>query len=198
VWDLARPRLEREHEVLTPSLNTADPLAAAERALDEAGLPDAHVAGNSLGGYLALKLAERGRARSVVAFAPAGGDTAVLARQRAGVVTLRDLVAHPERVPREIADAQMLAWARFTERDALLDRAEREGWPLDAALVTCPVRVVWGLEDRMLPWPRAAERWRRAFPHAEWIELDGVGHCVPLDTPLETAELILGVSASCR
>ena len=41
--------------------------------MDEAGFETAHVAGNSLGGYLALKLAARGRARTVVALAPAGG-----------------------------------------------------------------------------------------------------------------------------
>ncbi|HEX3911386.1 MAG TPA: hypothetical protein VHW67_11890 [Solirubrobacteraceae bacterium] len=41
--------------------------------MDEAGFADAHIVGNSLGGFLALKLAARGRARTVVAFAPAGG-----------------------------------------------------------------------------------------------------------------------------
>ena len=44
-----------------------------ERAMDEAGFETAHVAGNSLGGNVALQLAARGRARSVVALAPAGG-----------------------------------------------------------------------------------------------------------------------------
>src|SRR5262249_19858908 len=48
-------------------------LDAIERAMDGAGFATAHVAGNSLGGYLALQLAARGRARSVVALAPAGG-----------------------------------------------------------------------------------------------------------------------------
>ena len=43
---------------------------AVERALDEAGWETAHVVGNSLGGYVALQLATRGRARSVVALAP--------------------------------------------------------------------------------------------------------------------------------
>ena len=37
------------------------------------GFATAHLAGNSLGGYTALRLAARGRARSVVALAPAGG-----------------------------------------------------------------------------------------------------------------------------
>src|SRR5437660_767860 len=40
---------------------------------DEAGLDTAHIAGNSLGAFVALQLAARGRARSVVALAPAGG-----------------------------------------------------------------------------------------------------------------------------
>ncbi len=58
----------------------------------------------------------------------------------------------------------------------------------------CPVRILWGLEDRLLPWPRAAERYRRSL-HAEWVELDGVGHAPQLDVPLETAQLIVGFTA---
>ena len=41
--------------------------------MDEAGFDTAHVVGSSLGGFVALQLAARGRARTVVAFAPAGG-----------------------------------------------------------------------------------------------------------------------------
>ena len=41
--------------------------------MDEAGFETAHIVGNSLGGYVALQLAARGRARTVVALAPAGG-----------------------------------------------------------------------------------------------------------------------------
>jgi pimeloyl-ACP methyl ester carboxylesterase len=44
-----------------------------ERVLDAEGVETAHLCGNSLGGWLALELARRGRARSVVALAPAGG-----------------------------------------------------------------------------------------------------------------------------
>src|SRR5438034_3071201 len=43
-----------------------------EALLDEVGWPEPHVAGFSLGGWLALELAKRGRARSVTAIAPAG------------------------------------------------------------------------------------------------------------------------------
>ena len=44
-----------------------------EAHLDELGLDTVHVVGNSMGGALALELAKRGRARTVVAIAPAGG-----------------------------------------------------------------------------------------------------------------------------
>ena len=69
------PALEAEHDVLAPTLaghpavrrSRADDDAvladAVERAMDEAGFETAHIVGNSLGGYVALQLAERGRAR---------------------------------------------------------------------------------------------------------------------------------------
>ena len=55
------------------------------------------------------------------------------------------------------------------------------------------MRVVWGTADKLLPWPQAAERYRQDWlPHADWVELDGVGHAPQLEAPLATAELIRG------
>jgi pimeloyl-ACP methyl ester carboxylesterase len=72
----------------------------------------------------------------------------------------------------------------------------REGWPLDAERIECPVRIVWGTADRILPWPRAAARFRDdSLPHADWVELGGVAHLPQLDVPLETAQLILGFTS---
>src|SRR5215211_3287480 len=86
IWELVLPALERRHDVLAPTLAghaggppIEGPLTASsvpdavERAMDAAGFDDAHLVGNSLGGYVALQLAARGRARTVVALAPAGG-----------------------------------------------------------------------------------------------------------------------------
>jgi pimeloyl-ACP methyl ester carboxylesterase len=42
-----------------------------------------------------------------------------------------------------------------------------------------------------------AERYRRDWlPTADWVELDGVGHCPQLDVPLVAAQLILGFTAA--
>ena len=75
----------------------------------------------------------------------------------------------------------------------MIEYAARSDWPLETP--QCPTRIVWGTEDKLLPWPRAAARYRAQFPHAEWIELDGVGHCPQVDVPMITAELILGAIA---
>jgi pimeloyl-ACP methyl ester carboxylesterase len=85
-WELVLPHLERHHEVLAPTLvghaggprlegEVTDGVLpdAVERAMDEANFETAHIVGNSLGGFVALQLAARGRAASVVALAPAGG-----------------------------------------------------------------------------------------------------------------------------
>jgi pimeloyl-ACP methyl ester carboxylesterase len=230
-WELVLPALEREHDVLAPTLPghaggppleqvSADAVVdAVERTMDDAGFALAHLAGNSLGGYVALRLAERGRARTVVALAPAGGwaDDAyrdVLAFQSGLLETARGIAPHAEailaspegrrraterltvnfeHIPPDLLAHNLLAVARTDAGAALIDNALREGWPLDPARITCPVRVVWGTEDRLLPWPSAAARYRHDWlPHADWVALDGVGHAPQLDVPLETAQLILG------
>jgi len=90
----------------------------------------------------------------------------------------------------------MLGIASCKAATALIENALREGWTLDAERITCPTRIVWGAADRLLPWPRAAAQYCRAWrPHADWVLLDGVGHCPQLDVPLEAAQLILGFTS---
>lgn len=171
--------------------------------MDEAGFELAHLVGNSLGGYVALQLAARGRARTVVALAPAGGwargddsykDT--LAMQSAMLEELREIAPHAAAT--ELLAHQILGAAISAPTGrALIDHALRVGWHVDAERITCPVRVVWGTDDRLLPWPAAAARYRRDWlPHADWVVLEGVGHSPQLEVPLETGELILGFTAS--
>ena len=237
-WELVLPALERRHEVLAPTLpgHAGGPALegepsghlmadAAERAMDDVGFDTAHVVGSSLGGFVALQLAARGRARTAVAFAPAGGwgrDDAlfgeVLALQarvheqarataphaEAIVTTAAGrrratqlIVSNYEHIPPGLIAHQMLAVASAGGAPALIEHGLREGYDeLDAQTIACPVRIVWGTADKLLPWPSAAARFRHEWlPHADWVELDGVGHSPQLDVPLEAAQLILGFTA---
>jgi pimeloyl-ACP methyl ester carboxylesterase len=235
-WELVLPELEREHDVLAPTLlghAGGPPLAGevtdavladdVERAMDEAGFETAHLVGNSLGGYVALQLAARGRARSVVAFAPAGGwaegdesfrDTlqffttmhaqlklvapqaeAIVASAEGRRVTTQFIATNFEHIPAALL-AHLIRGAASCEVAPLLDYAARAGYSLDAERISCPVRIAWGTDDRILQWPSTAARFRDDWlPRAEWIELEGVGHCPQLDVPLEAAQLILGFTA---
>lgn len=206
VWEAVLPALERHHDVLAPTLaghtggprldgpvTTATLLDALERQMDEAGFATAHLAGNSLGGHLALKLAERGRARSVVSFAPAGGwdggpPADLFGRQLAFYEATRAAAPY-------LRDRRTLAVAATREARRLIEHAREADWSLDAERIACPVRVVWGTEDELLPWPQAAARFRRDWlPHADWVVLDAIGHHPQLEAPLEAAQLILGVT----
>jgi pimeloyl-ACP methyl ester carboxylesterase len=236
-WELVLPALERRHEVLAPTLlghaggpplegGASDVLIAdaIERAMDDAGFETAHLVGNSLGGYVALQLAARGRAESVVAFAPAGGwatgddsyeDTlaffaamqdqlkvaaphaeAVVASTAGRRRATRFIAANFEHIPAELIAHQMLGAASCKAALPMIRYAIREGYRIDAARITCPVRIAWGTDDKLLPWPSAAARFRHDWlPHADWVELEGIGHCPQLDIPLEAAQLILGFTA---
>jgi pimeloyl-ACP methyl ester carboxylesterase len=236
-WELVLPALEREHEVLAPTLTghaggpaldgeiTDDLMAdGVERAMDEAGFATAHLVGNSLGGYVALQLAARGRARSVVALAPAGGwaksdgslrdtftiQSSLLEASKAAAPYAKALLSTPEgrrratqliatnyeHIPTELLAHQLQGVASCHDGQRMLEHGEHADWDLGAGQITCPVRIVWGTDDKLLPWPAAAARFREEWlPQADWVELEGVGHCPQLDVPLETAQLILGFTA---
>jgi pimeloyl-ACP methyl ester carboxylesterase len=235
-WELVLPALEHHHDVLAPTLpghaggssiegeiDDAALADAVERAMDDAGFEMAHLVGNSLGGFVALQLAARGRARSVVAFAPAGGwargdeswrellrlQSSIHEAARAAAPHAEAILSTPEgrrRATQYIAErfehipvallAHQLLGVATCDASRLIEYAALASWELDAERIACPVRVVWGNEDRLLPWPSAAARFRYEWlPHADWIELDGVGHCPQLDVPLEAAQLILGFTA---
>jgi pimeloyl-ACP methyl ester carboxylesterase len=213
-WELVLPVLERRHDVLAltlPGHAGGPPLGSSltddrlvdqvERCIDDAEIADAHLVGNSLGGYLALRLAARGRARSVVALAPAGGwadgDTwpgellrlqqRVLEQARAAAPHADAIAATPEgrrratelittnfeHIPPQLIASQTVAIARAPGAMQMLEYAHQARWGLDAERIDCPVRIVWGTADRLLPWPSSAVRYRaQLLPHADWVELD--------------------------
>jgi pimeloyl-ACP methyl ester carboxylesterase len=181
----------------------------------EQGLDRPHVAGNSMGGAIALELARRGAVRSATAFSPAGFWTAgelryaqlslgVLAglprplrpavvrtaRTRAGRAALfAQLVKRPGDLPADEAVSTLHdAWAApaFAGALAAFDRYEfTAGNELDDARVT----VAWGDADRLLPVRRQAPRARAALPRARHVLLDA-GHLPYTDAPDAVAALV--------
>lgn len=237
-WDLVRPALEAHHEVLVPTLAghrggaawpDGEPVGVAgivddvETLMDDAGMPTAHLVGNSLGGWVALELARRGRARSVVALSPAGGWGSGLDLRRlvwsfrlgsalAGSSWLRAAARRPrvrrlllarvlergDRVPTEDVGELFDDLAGCVILHELLDGAAEHGGvaPFDA--LPCPVRVAWSGRDRLIPWRRHGVALRDRLPGAEFVRLPRVGHVPMWDDPDLVVDAVLGVTAAPR
>ncbi len=187
--------------------------------LTDQGLDRPHVAGNSLGGLIALGAGAEGDARSVTALSPAGfwrnnaefaytraiflrfcalsdrlGQHAEsFARSRAGrQVMYRVLCAHPGRVPvdQAIGDARAFRYAR-PALDILLRAAE----PFDREIpADVPVTIAWAARDLVLP-PWQAARAKEVVPQAEHLMMRGVGHVPMTDDPSYVAKVLLRGSA---
>jgi pimeloyl-ACP methyl ester carboxylesterase len=220
------PFLERRFDVLAPDLpgfghspprageSTPEALAGAvEEAMDAHGFETAHVAGNSLGGWIALELGRRGRARTVTAISPAG---LAHARERAwGANLMRSLrrlaqaLPAPEAVLRTAAGRTLLAGPLFARpwRMEPADLAETlnlfanapafeatlphtfYGQPRGLDEIRCPVLVLWGTRDVLL-LPRQGRRFERLIPNCELRYLKGLGHTPMSDDPELLAELV--------
>src|SRR5271166_2326161 len=181
VWEPLLPTLSSKYPVFAPSLpghRGGPPLPAGSagvvdriadamcRQLDTAAIDTAHIVGNSLGGWVALELARRGRAQSVLALSPAGAWRSardlrrllVLFRAGAALARVNDVsrVAARARIRRllllvmaERADrmtpAQVAAMfediAACTALTEILDGARANGPIKPVADVGCRVRI---------------------------------------------------------
>jgi pimeloyl-ACP methyl ester carboxylesterase len=227
-WKPMLPQLERRLDVLAVDLpghghsppiaagvdSTPEALAdAVERAMDEARFQTAHLCGNSLGGWIVLELARRGRARTVVAISPAGLQHGREKRWGAGILramrwlareapapeaVLRNpvgrtifagpAVARPWRMdPDDLIEASRL-FAEAPGFDATLPHTF-EPQPRGLNAIRCPVLLLWGTRDVIL-LPRQGRRFERLIPYCELRYLKGLGHVPMSDDPELLAEAI--------
>jgi pimeloyl-ACP methyl ester carboxylesterase len=232
-WAPVLDRLARERDVIavdlpghgdSPLLPLAGPTVAAGFArllaafLDDLGLADAHVAGNSIGGWTALDLARLGRARTVTALCPAGlwraktprycvaslwasyrlartlGPAAPrLTATRVGrTLVLGQMVGRPWRVPAAAAAAIVHNIVATPGFRTYFPRTVPERFASGRSLAA-PVTVAWGGSDRLLlPW---AAHWREELPaHTRWLVLPGCGHLPMYDDPDLVAKVLLAGS----
>jgi pimeloyl-ACP methyl ester carboxylesterase len=224
VWEPVIPLLEAEREVTVldmPGFGAAPPLpdgveptaanlaAAIHAHCEELGLERPHVAGNSLGAWVALEMGREGRAASVTCLSPAGlwrsplgprsRDPQRWARRLRPLVALalrlppardsmlRTFAGHPERIPAEQGRALVLGWidasgysgANRAMRTGLFDPS---GYPEGV-----PVTIAWGELDRLVGPPKPARR----PAGARFLTLPNVGHTPTWDDPELVARTLL-------
>jgi len=228
VWDAPLGLLNREREVITldlpgfgesPMLTTAPTPAAladaVEQLFTELGLVRPAVAGNSLGGWIALELARRGSVSSAVALSPAGFwngpemrmATASLKVSRTAAAAFEpllgtlasssigrklltsQLVGRPDAVPADemVTAVSGLIHAQGFEatRLALFGSVWEHRGPLES-----PAVVAWGERDRLL-LPRQAKRAAEWIPGIKSVTLSGCGHVPCWDDPALVARTVL-------
>lgn len=231
LWRPVVGALAGEYNVVAvdlPGFGASPPLAepsipgladAIEGLMDELGFDDAHLVGNSMGGWLALELGRRGRARSVVAISPAGmemgwevrwaqallwsmekgaGLGAKLAPSLTPSVAGRWLLssgmfARPWRMDPDYLLALVHNYAEATSTTAMR-RYLGDHTPQGLGEVSCPALIVWGTRDYLLP-ARQARRFVEQLPAGELCFLPGLGHAPMSDDPELVAEVILGFAA---
>jgi pimeloyl-ACP methyl ester carboxylesterase len=230
-WRPVLPFLVGRHDVFAPTLagHRGGPPLAPHPApgievlvdvlcdqFDQAGIETAHLVGNSLGGWVALELARRGRARSVLGLSPAGtwatrrdlmrllcmfrvGSTAVGSRPLAALArngllrraVLSRIVAHPGRIPVEGSDDMVADLGNCPMLGALLAGKVSVGQLAEFDIALCPVKIAWAERDHLTPYHRYGRPMRKAVRGAEFVVLPGVGHVPMYDDPRLVARTIL-------
>jgi pimeloyl-ACP methyl ester carboxylesterase len=222
VWEPVTEELSRQREVIAadmpgfgdspPLADGADPTPEAladgvAAFLDSLGIDAAHIGGNSLGAWVALELAKRGRARSVTGLCPAGFWARPLGprhgiqprtlarlllpilpllvrRPRTRALALGGSVARPERVSPEQALSLVRAYATSPAFDGA-NHAMRSALFAGIEEIDVPITLAWGELDTVVTEPR------QRIPGARWIVLRGCGHLPTWDDPEQVAAVLL-------
>ena len=229
-WDAVLDRLTPHRDVIAvdlPGHGESPPLdigtrpaltALAEELtgfLDQLGLDRPHVAGNSLGGRMALEAGAAGRAATVTALSPAGfwrsgrelgyaksvfwamqvmgarlePVAPTLAGSTSGRAVLYASVVHrPSRMSPEQALGDLGAFlAARPALNAILAEATAFEEQIPAGV---PVTIAWGSHDRLLPRRQALVA-RARLPQARFVRLPDCGHVPMTDDPALVAGILL-------
>ncbi|MFJ2752940.1 alpha/beta fold hydrolase [Streptomyces sp. NPDC087297] len=236
-WHPVLDILAAEHDVIAvdlPGFGASEPLPAgvpyslgtvapALGALCTAlGVERPHVAGNSLGGLLALEMGRSNLVRSITALSPAGFWTegerryafATLLAMRAGAKALPlpavrrlsrtaagraaltgTIYARPSRRPAEAVVAETLALRDATGFEDTLAAGGSVRFTDDVPGL--PVTIAWGTRDRLL-LRRQGVRAKHTVPGARLVRLPGCGHVPMNDDPALVSRVVLDTARSAR
>lgn len=192
--------------------NFANLVREVRDAFDALDLNGAHVIGHSLGGALAIALADT-RPRNVASltlFAPGGlcpkvnGDfingIARASRPESLEAWLKVMVHNQKLIDPAFVKAAFAARSNPELRAAQSHMGETlfadgtQGFDLVAALerVECPSRIVWGRKDRVLDWQGALQAPGRIGLHL----LPDVGHVPQLEAPDLSLDIVTALIKS--
>ncbi len=194
-WQPVLDALEDRHDVVAidlPGFGESLPLPdgaaptptrladAVESELDRLGLDAPALVGNSLGGWVALELARRGRAARAVVISPSGLESPVeralqwLTGTAANRVMLfGGLRSQPWRLAPEAAARDLDDFAYSPGFQATLSSTVATRAAMRLGEIDVPVRVAYGTLDLMLG-VFTAPRFAAAIPRAELVPLLGV------------------------
>jgi pimeloyl-ACP methyl ester carboxylesterase len=210
-------RLDRDEPIL-PQLDRFAAAAVKHLAEHHPG-EDVVIAGNSLGGCVAMRAAENADLplAGIVPIAPAGLDMArwiaVIESERLLRPIIRSPVPLPEIVVRQIVgraytmmafrhpgQVDPLVVSRFTthvrsKRDVVRILATGRRLrpelrePFHLERISCPVLLVWGDSDRMV-YPVGADRVLRVVDGSRIEVIERCGHCPQVEAPGRLAEVL--------
>lgn len=192
-----------------------------EDELDAHGMPTAHIVGNSMGGALALELAKRGRARSVLAISPGfswlpgnpeGPRIAKHFRKQHASThkneprldrvmrwslirhhALGAAMYHGERMSPHDAVAMARASLGCTVTDQVLAAIESGSSALECLdEVAVPTLIAWPEHDRTTPRAQHSARFENEIPDVTFRVLPAVGHIPMYDDPPLISATIAG------
>jgi pimeloyl-ACP methyl ester carboxylesterase len=191
-----------------------------ERRMDALGWETAHIVGNSLGGWVAFELERRGRARTLIGIAPAGGwrhftpaKFEIVGKFLAGMPVWLFTLVFRERVlklpitrylthlpvsarPDGLSDDDLAGIIDDVTHcpayyQLLLKSLTMPGL-LEMADGSVPTHLVICEKDRVLPHPRFTRHFTSQLPKDTVItHLDGVGHIPMFEAPRRVADLIV-------
>lgn len=200
------------HGATTIEAATLGDLVAASGAfIDRLGLSRLHMVGHSLGAALACRLARQrpGLVRQLTLLAPAGlggeidGDfvAGMAAVTQGGALAhlLRRLALRPPPISPEQLDAMAAALGPRRRLAALATALAADGRQQiditpDLQAIDPPIRILWGLEDRIIPWRHALAAPSRVALHV----FRNAGHMIPWDQPEDIAALLAETAAERR
>ncbi|HUL54676.1 MAG TPA: alpha/beta fold hydrolase [Opitutaceae bacterium] len=210
-WGTCAARLAAHWRVLAPDLPVLDLprertgvhslVDHVESFMDREQVDRAVIAGNSLGGHVALGLALR-NPRRVAALILAGSsglfrrgfENAVPRRPSREWVDqkIREVFFEDRHVTRQLVDevyetvnnAQLIMKAIRMARSA---KHENLGGNLHH--VCCPVLLVWGSEDRITP-PATAREFKEHIPQAELHFIPRCGHAPNIERPDALSQIV--------